>query len=205
MTVYLASNNPHKARELQALAGVGRRPFALRTAKDIGGMPDVAEDTGTFEGNAKVKARALHRQAPQGCGVLSDDSGLCVDALGGLPGVESAYFAGKAGNPKANLDLLIERLKGVSPARRTAHFVCVLVFIDPTGREFLFEGRCDGTLLERPEGSQGFGYDPLFVPAGHKATFSAMAPETKNSLSARGRAWTAFTSWFKATCADQLS
>jgi XTP/dITP diphosphohydrolase len=203
VTVYFASNNPHKAGELQSLAGIGRLPFVFRTAMDIGGMPDVAEDTGTFEGNARVKARALRRLAPGDAGVLSDDSGLCVDALGGQPGVDSAYFAGKPGDPRANLELLVRRLQGVPPARRTAHFVCVLVFIDPAGREFLFEGRCDGTLLERPAGSHGFGYDPLFVPAGHKESFSVLGPETKNSISARSRAWSAFTSWFTASCTDQ--
>jgi XTP/dITP diphosphohydrolase len=158
-------------------------------------MPNVAEDTGTFEGNGLKKARALRPMAPPSCGVLSDDSGLCVDALDGRPGVDSAYFAGKPGNPNANLELLVERMKGIAPPQRSAHFVCVLVYIDPVGGEHLFEGRCDGTLLEAPEGSRGFGYDPLFAPEGHKNSFASLPMKIKNSMSARGRAWHNFSRW----------
>jgi len=189
LTLYLASNNPHKAAELQSLARADGLPFILRPALDLGGMPDVAEDTGTFAGNARKKARALRSTAPEGAGVLADDSGLCVDALGGAPGVDSAYFAGRPGNSKANLELLVDRMRGIPPEGRTAHFVCVLHLIEPGGGESSFEGRCDGRLLDQPSGSQGFGYDPVFVPEGQSASFADLGPETKNRHSARSLAW----------------
>jgi XTP/dITP diphosphohydrolase len=203
INVYLASNNPGKVGELLALAGGDRLPIALRSAREIGGMPAVAEDAGTFEGNARIKALALRPLVPPGSGVLSDDSGLCVDALGGKPGVESAYFAGKPGDMGANLKLLASRMAGVPASRRAAHFVCILFFVDPEGREFSFGGRCDGTILDRPHGSGGFGYDPLFAPLGRRESLAVLSQGEKNSLSARGQAWRKFVCWMQTTYANQ--
>ncbi len=205
ITVYLASNNPGKIGELLALAGGDRLPLVLRSAREVGGMPAVEEDAGTFEGNARIKALALRPLVPPGSGVLSDDSGLCVDALGGRPGVESAYFAGRPGNPAANLALLAGLMKEVPLSERSAHFTCVLVFIDPKGKEFSFEGRCDGTILSAPQGSGGFGYDPLFAPQGLQESFASLSKREKNSLSARGTAWREFVSWMQTTYANQTS
>jgi XTP/dITP diphosphohydrolase len=203
ITVYLASNNPGKVGEFLELAGGDPVPLDLRSARELGGMPAAEEDAGTFGGNARIKAFALRPLVPLGSGVLSDDSGLCVDALGGAPGVESAYFAGRPGDPAANLKLLAKRMEGVPPSRRSAHFTCVLMFIDPEGGEFSFEGRCDGAILDTPQGVGGFGYDPLFAPQGRGESFASLAPGEKNSLSARGRAWRKFMRWIQATYADQ--
>ena len=159
-------------------------------------MPAVVEDTGTFAGNARKKAAALRAVLPADTWVLADDSGLCVDALGGAPGVESAYYAGLQGNSAANLAKLVQTLRDVPEDRRGAHFNCVLVLIDGAGREQIFEGRCDGHLLYEPRGGAGFGYDPLFVPAGHEKSLAEIDEASKNQLSHRGRAWAGLCKWW---------
>jgi XTP/dITP diphosphohydrolase len=196
-SLYVASGNAHKVAELQALAVRDGLPLQLRSAREAGGMPDVVEDTGTFEGNAAKKARALHVRLPAGSGALADDSGLCVDELGGAPGVESAYYAGAAGDPVANLRKLIEVLRGVPAERRGAHFRCVLVLIAPDGAEHVFSGRCDGTLRADPAGGHGFGYDPLFVPAEAEQTFAELPEDQKNRLSHRSLAWARLAEWWR--------
>ncbi len=186
---YLASGNAHKALELQALARAGGTAAEIRSARELGGMPAVAEDAGSFLGNARKKARALRALAPASAWVLADDSGLCVDALGGAPGVESAYYAGPQGDGAANLAKLVAALQGVPDGARGAHFVCVLVALAPDGTEWMFEGRCEGALLRAPRGRAGFGYDPLFVPAGEARSLAELGEERKNQLSHRARAW----------------
>lgn len=191
MKLHLASGNAHKVAEFQSLARASGLDIDIISAKSVGGMPPVIEDTGTFVGNATKKARALLgalNQAP--AWVLSDDSGLCVDALGGAPGVESAYYAGPEGDSAANLKKLVTVLRDTPPGRRTARFVCVLVLLGTDGSEFVAEASCEGSLLPEPVGGAGFGYDPLFVPAGHAATFAEMSDQEKNRLSHRARAWT---------------
>src|ERR1035437_4653587 len=163
MKLYLASGNAHKVQEFQALADASGQGIEIVSAKSVGGMPPVVEDTGTFVGNATKKARALKAILPAEAWVLADDSGLCVDALDGAPGVESAYYAGSQGDSAANLTKLVQTMRDVPEEKRSAHFVCVLVLIDGVGRERVFEGRCDGQLLHEPRGGAGFGYDPLFV------------------------------------------
>jgi XTP/dITP diphosphohydrolase len=195
---FLASGNPHKAAEFQALADSGMLPVAIIPAREIGGMPAVAEDTGTFEGNARKKAMALRGKAPREAWVLADDSGLCVDALGGRPGVESAYYAGPKGDGAANLSKLVDALRGVPAPKRSAHFVCVLYVAGPGGEEFVFRGRCEGRLLEEPRGSDGFGYDPLFVPEGCELSFAELGDAAKNRLSHRAKAWETFADWVRA-------
>ena len=165
------------------------------SAAAIGGMPPVVEDTGLFAGNARKKARALQERLPAGAWALADDSGLCVDALGGAPGVESAYYAGPRGSGAENLAKLVTVLRDVPDGRRAAHFTCVLVLIGPDREEHVFEGRCDGRLGREPAGGGGFGYDPLFVPVGYERTFAELDPAIKNKLSHRGRAWAALISW----------
>jgi XTP/dITP diphosphohydrolase len=186
--LYLASGNAHKVAELQALAGSSGR-VVIHSAKEVGGMPAVEEDTGTFVGNARKKARALAALLPRGAWALADDSGVCVDELGGAPGVESAYFAGPQGDAAANLAKLTDVMRGIPAARRGASFVCVLLVIDATGAEHVFEGRCEGRLLDEPRGGAGFGYDPLFVPEGFTASYAELGDEVKNRLSHRARAW----------------
>jgi XTP/dITP diphosphohydrolase len=199
MRLYLASGNAHKAREFQALADAGGLPVEVISAVAIGGMPPVAEDTGTFSGNARKKARALMARLPAGAWAMADDSGLCVDALGGAPGVESAYYAGPHASGAENLTKLVTTMREVPDEQRAAHFVCVLAVAGPEGEEQLFEGRCDGHLRREPAGTGGFGYDPLFVPDGFDRTFAELGDEDKNRLSHRGRAWSKLAAWLLAT------
>jgi XTP/dITP diphosphohydrolase len=154
-------------------------------------MPHVDEDTGTFVGNARRKAQALKAILPPDAWVLADDSGVCVDALDGGPGVESAYFAGPQGDSAANLRKLVEVMREVPAGNRAAHFRCVLVLLRPDGTEQIFEGRCEGVLGMEPVGGSGFGYDPLFIPAGFDRTYAQLSEAEKNQISHRGRAWAA--------------
>jgi XTP/dITP diphosphohydrolase len=161
-------------------------------------MPAVREDSGTFAGNAAKKARALRPLLPPGAWALADDSGLCVDALGGAPGVESAYFAGPQGDSAANLAKLVAAMRGVPAGERGAEFVCTLFLCGAGGEERLFEGRCRGSLAGSPRGGRGFGYDPLFVPQGLELTMAEMEPAAKNRISHRGRAWALCVGWLAA-------
>jgi XTP/dITP diphosphohydrolase len=195
---YLASGNAHKALELQALAEESGLAVEIRSARELGGMPPVEEDTGTFLGNARKKALALRALAPPGTWVLADDSGLCVDALGGEPGVESAYYAGPQGDAAANLAKLVATLRAVPDDQRRAHFICVLAAVSPVGDERSFVGRCDGRLLAAPRGSVGFGYDPLFVPEGERQSLGELGEAVKNRMSHRARAWGQLAAWWKA-------
>ena len=193
---FLASANAHKAQELQALAEADGLALRIVSAREAGGMPAVIEDAGSFSGNARKKALALRPKVPREAWVLADDSGLCVDALEGRPGVESAYFAGPQGDAAANLAKLVRELRGVEAARRGAHFVCVLFAAGPDGQERIFEGRCPGRLLLEPRGGDGFGYDPLFAPKGHDSSFAELGA-VKNRISHRARAWEQFAAWVR--------
>ncbi len=199
--IYLATGNGHKVAEMQALANDSQLALRLRSAKEAGGMPEVLEDTGTFLGNARKKARALHAKLGGAQWVLSDDSGLCVDALGGEPGVESAHYAGPGATSAANLTKLLGKLQGVPREQRGAHFICVLFLIEPGGREHNFIGRCDGRLLERERGQAGFGYDPVFVPSESHLTFAELGEAVKNGISHRARAWTKLAEWWRGRAA----
>jgi XTP/dITP diphosphohydrolase len=196
-SVYLASGNTHKVEEFQELATAAALRLEIRSAGAVGGMPAVIEDSGTFIGNARKKALALRPIVPASAWVLADDSGLCVDALGGAPGVESAYFAGPAGDSAANLRHLVEVMRDVPVGRRGAHFQCVLVLLGPGGAEAVFEGRVAGSLALEPRGGAGFGYDPLFVPEGWRQTVAELPADVKHSLSHRGRAWQRLAEWWR--------
>jgi XTP/dITP diphosphohydrolase len=195
MKLYLASGNAHKVQEFQRLADSAGFGIEVLSARVVGGMPEVEEDTGTFVGNARKKAHALRAKLPPESWILADDSGVCVDALGGAPGVESAYFAGPQGDAAANLRKLVEVMKDVPGGQRGAAFVCVLFLIDEQGREHVFEGRCNGTLLREPKGGGGFGYDPIFVPEGRDVSYAELSEAEKNTLSHRGRAWDTLRRW----------
>lgn len=184
--IHLATGNAHKAQEMQALADASG--LALRIAA-AAKMPPVVEDTGTFTGNARKKAQALQALLPPEAWVLADDSGVCVDALDGAPGVESAYFAGPEHAAAANLRKLTEVMRGVPDGARAARFVCVLLLLSPDGTEQVFEGRCEGVLAREPAGGKGFGYDPLFVPAGGDCTYAELTDAEKNRISHRSLAW----------------
>ncbi len=185
LKIHLASGNAHKVREFQELARDSGLAVEIVPAK----MPPVEEDTGTFVGNARKKAAALKTMLPADAWVLADDSGVCVDALGGAPGVESAYFAGPQGDSAVNLRKLVEVMRDVPEEERAARFVCVLVLLGPHGIERACEGRCEGVLAREPAGGAGFGYDPIFVPAGFDKTYAQLTEPEKNQISHRGRAW----------------
>ena len=198
LTFHLASGNAHKVAELQTLADASALGVRILSARAVGGMPAVMEDAGTFVGNARKKALALHARLPAGGWALADDSGVCVDALNGAPGVESAYFAGPQGDAAANLAKLVAVMRAVPPEARGAQFHCVLVAMGPDGEEQVFAGLCPGRLLAAPRGGAGFGYDPLFVPEGSSRTFAELTEQEKNVLSHRARAWAKLAAWVRS-------
>jgi XTP/dITP diphosphohydrolase len=198
MKLFFASGNPHKAAELQSLADAGAVPVQIVSARVVGGMPAVEEDTGTFVGNARKKVLALRSRLPTDAWVLADDSGVCVDALGGEPGVESAYYAGPDGDPVANLAKLVAVMREVPETEREAQFRCVLLVGGPDGAEEIFEGQCGGRLLLEPRGGAGFGYDPLFVPHGYTETYAELGDAVKNRISHRAQAWGRLAEWIRA-------
>jgi XTP/dITP diphosphohydrolase len=196
MKIYFASGNAHKAEELQALAAAAKLEVAIVSAKTLGGMPHVEEDTGTFLGNARKKAFALRALAPAGAWVLADDSGLCVEALGGAPGVDSAYYAGPLGDAAANREKLMATMRRLSPANRGAYFYCLLLLIDPQANQYPFEGRCPGRIIDSFRGAGGFGYDPMFVPTGYERSLAELSQAEKNAVSHRGQAFGEFARWW---------
>lgn len=186
----LATGNPHKAKELEAL--LSDWSVDLRTANDLRQPPAVVEDKHTLEGNARKKA--VEWFAGVDVAVLADDTGLEVDALEGRPGVHSARFAGPEADDAANRTALLAALEG--EANRTAQFRTVLAFNDGTTLR-LFEGICPGRILTEEQGAHGFGYDALFVPEGYERTFAELPPDEKNRVSHRGRALQAFVAFLQ--------
>ena len=191
-TIHLATGNSHKVQEMQRLADASNLPVRIVPAIK---MPVVVEDAGTFVGNARKKAAALRATLPPDAWVLADDSGVCVEALEGAPGVESAYYAGPQHDSSANLNKLVEVMREVPMGKRGASFFCVLVLLGPDGMEFICEGRCTGMLCLEPIGGAGFGYDPLFVPDGFDRTYAQLDEGEKNKISHRGRAWQVLAEW----------
>lgn len=192
--LWLATGNAHKALEMQRLADASGLLVRIRPAEQ---MPAVVEDAGTFVGNARKKAAAVQALLGGEAWVLADDSGVCVDALDGAPGVESAYFAGPQGDAAANLRKLVEVMRDVPAENRAAHFRCVLVLLGPKGEERTFDGRCTGRLAREPRGGSGFGYDPIFVPEGYDRTYAELTDVEKNAISHRGRAFAQLADWWR--------
>jgi XTP/dITP diphosphohydrolase len=182
----VASGNAHKVEEFNCLLEAS--DFEVFSAKVCGGMPDVLEDGDTFGANARIKALALRAIAPKGTWIVSDDSGLEVDALGGAPGIYSARYAGEDASDLRNLNKLLLELEEQPVAQRAARFRCVLCLIDPSGREQFFDGACEGMIAKEPAGAHGFGYDPVFVPKGHSESFAELGEATKSKLSHRALA-----------------
>jgi XTP/dITP diphosphohydrolase len=191
--VVLATRNPGKLRELDRILSSQIRLAGL---EDFPGAPDVPETGATFEENALLKARAI--AAHTGLAAVADDSGLCVDAMNGMPGVLSARWAGGHGDDQANLDLLLAQIADVPDARRGARFVCAAALVAPGGREWVVTGTVEGRLIRVPRGSGGFGYDPIFVPDGFAQTTAEMTAEAKNAISHRGRAFRALAPFIAA-------
>ena len=182
MRVLLATRNAGKIEELQRiLAPYGVELVGLDPDFEPG--PETAPD---FRGNALAKAReaAAHSGLPS----VADDSGLAVDALNGMPGVLSARWAGRHGDDVGNLELLLGQIADVSEDRRTARFVCAAAAVLPDGRELVVEESVEGHIIASPRGTNGFGYDPIFVPEGYEITSAEMTAEEKDAESHRGRA-----------------
>jgi XTP/dITP diphosphohydrolase len=146
---------------------------------------DVEETGTTFEENALLKARYTAKMT--GLPSISDDSGLCIDALGGAPGIFSARWAGKHGDDKANVEKVLDELKDVPDSKRGAYFICVAALVMPDGREQLAQGRFEGNILRAPVGNQGFGYDPIFAPLGMSISSAEMSAQEKDAVSHRGK------------------
>jgi XTP/dITP diphosphohydrolase len=182
----LATRNPGKLAELRRILAAAGVSAAVTDLDDVPGMPEVAETGRSFTDNALLKARAV--AAFTGLPAVADDSGLCVDALNGMPGVLSARWSGSHGDDEANLQLLLAQLADVPAGERGAQFVCVAALVLPSGVEHLTEGTVRGQLTRSPRGSNGFGYDPIFVPDGFELTTAQMSAEEKDKISHRGKA-----------------
>jgi XTP/dITP diphosphohydrolase len=184
----IASRNPHKLRELGRICADW--PVAWLTVADHDGpWPDVEETEDTYVGNAMLKARATARAL--GVAALADDSGIEVDALGGAPGPRSARYAGQPSDDERNLQELLRAVAGVPASGRTARYRCVAAIAWPDGTERHAEGVCEGALVSKRRGERGFGYDPIFVPAGWDVTMAELTDEQKDRISHRGRAFRA--------------
>ncbi len=188
-TIAIASRNVHKLEEIERIC----RDWAVEWLTFRGGndpaWPDVEETADTYLENALMKARAVARAS--GLPALSDDSGIEVDALGGGPGPRSARYAGEREGDERNLRQLMRAVAGIPSSGRTARYRCVAALAFPDGRETHAEGVCEGTLTSKARGTGGFGYDPIFVPAGWDRTMAELTPKEKDRISHRGRAFRA--------------
>jgi XTP/dITP diphosphohydrolase len=201
----LATRNPGKLRELARIltaADSGRLAARLVGLDAFPGAPEVPETGATFEENALLKARAI--AAYTGLPAVADDSGLCVDAMNGMPGVLSARWAGRHGDDQANLNLVLAQLADVPEERLGAQFVCAAALVVPPAdaqepqnpqdgapQEWVVTGQVEGRLIRVPRGTGGFGYDPIFLPDGFDLTTAEMTAEAKDAISHRGRAFRA--------------
>lgn len=178
--IVFATNNPHKLTEIREIIG-GR--FDVLGLADVGCHDDIPETSPTLRGNALQKARWVSER--YGCDCFADDTGLMVDALNGAPGVYSARYAGPGHDSAANMALLLRNMEGVTD--RSARFVTEIALLTG-GREHFFTGAVEGEILTAPQGTAGFGYDPVFRPLGAAVSFAMMTEEEKNAISHRGRA-----------------
>jgi XTP/dITP diphosphohydrolase len=185
----LATRNAGKITELRSILADAGLPHDLVGADAYPDIPDVKETGVTFAENALLKAHALARAT--GHPAIADDSGLCVDVLGGAPGIFSARWTGRHGNDRANLDLLLAQLADIDDPHRRAHFACAAALALPDGTERVVEGRLTGTLRHAPSGAYGFGYDPILQPDGEARTCAEMSAAEKNAISHRGKAFRA--------------
>lgn len=185
MKLIIASNNAHKVGEIKQI--LGSRFDEILSLREAGVCHETIEDGDSFMANSLKKAREIAEIT--GCAALADDSGLCVDALGGAPGIYSARYAGVDSaelRDRANCDLLLKNLAGVSD--RNAHFTCAIALVYPDGREVMAEGYIHGEIIDEFRGENGFGYDPLFLPKGYSRTVAELSESEKNSISHRANA-----------------
>lgn len=187
MQFVLATRNAKKAEELQRILAERSLDIELVTVEQFPGAPEVEETEATFVGNALLKARALCKFT--GLPAIADDSGLCVAALNGDPGVLSARWSGATENvDQANLELVLKQVADVSTANRDANFTCAAVVVFPDGTELVALGIMTGTLLNSAVGENGFGYDPIFAPTGFTKSTAQLLPAEKDEISHRGKA-----------------
>lgn len=184
MKVVLATRNPKKLAEMRRILAETAHDIEVLGLDEVAEYEEPAETEPSFEGNALIKARAC--ASVTNLPSLADDSGLCVDALNGMPGVLSARWSGQG--DAANNALLLQQLGDVPDERRGAQFRCAVALVWPDGREIVEFGVMPGTIVHEPRGAGGFGYDPLFVPEGHTLTSAELSAEEKDSLSHRGKA-----------------
>ena len=182
MRLIIASNNKHKIREIKEI--LGGKFDEIVSLRESGIDHETVEDGKTFAENAYKKAREIAEISGEAS--LADDSGICIDALDGAPGIFSARFAGEHGNDEANNKLVLEKLAGKS--NRSAHYTCAISLVYPDGTHVSSEGYMYGDITESPRGEGGFGYDPLFVLKGESRTVAEMTEEEKNAVSHRRRA-----------------
>jgi XTP/dITP diphosphohydrolase len=187
--IVLATRNAHKVGELRAILADLGVEVDLVGVTEYPEVPDVAETELSFAGNALLKAVAVAEAT--GLPAIADDSGICVDALNGMPGIFSARWAGRHGEDAANLDLLLAQVSDVPDEHRGAQFVCAAALAEPGGRRVVEEGRIDGVLLRERHGAGGFGYDPVFRPNGSTLSTAELSAEEKNRISHRRRAFAA--------------
>jgi XTP/dITP diphosphohydrolase len=183
LKVVLATHNQHKVEEFQRILGASMPNLEI-VAYD---GPQPVENGISFAENALIKARAA--AAHTGLVALADDSGICVDVLGGAPGIFSARWAGAHGDGDANLRLLLDQLSDIAEEHRGGHFTAAIALADPSGSEAVVEGIWPGRVATEPRGEHGFGYDPIFLPEGHSVSAAELSPDAKNAESHRARAF----------------
>lgn len=181
-TIVFATHNAHKASEIRDIL---KDRFIVKTLTDINLFDEIPENGNTFEENSFIKADYVRSRVPENTMCIADDSGLMVEALGGMPGVFSARYAGEPSDDKRNVQKLLDALRGVE--NRKARFVTVITAVvdDEVHR---FRGEIEGRIIDECRGSNGFGYDPVFVPDGYDVTFAQLPAEVKNTISHRARA-----------------
>jgi XTP/dITP diphosphohydrolase len=195
----LATANQAKLAELTRILEAGHVDVELVSQATFPDAPDIRETGATFAENALLKARAIATFT--GLPAVADDSGLCVDALNGMPGVLSARWSGGHGDDEANLRLVLGQLADVPEERRGAHFACTAALVLPSGREHVTQGIVEGRLIHEPRGHNGFGYDPIFVPDSAELTTAEMSATDKDRISHRGKALRAIAPVIAATVA----
>lgn len=182
----LATRNAKKLAELDRLLASAGLDVEILGSDAFSDLPEIEETGSTFAENSLIKARAV--AAHTGLIAIADDSGLCVDALDGQPGIYSARWAGPGATDESNLDLVLEQIRDVERAQRTAHFACAAALVLPSGEEYVVQGQVDGVLLTQRRGVGGFGYDPIFLPDGFDITTAEMTSDQKDAISHRGQA-----------------
>ncbi len=198
--ICIATSNAHKISEFREMFANAKLDCDVFGAGELSGFEPPEEDGKTFSENALIKVRAAARIAPKGCFIMADDSGLCVDFLGGEPGVMSARYAGVKGDgaDAANNKKLLKNLEGVPMPDRTARFVCAIALECPNGIEKVFTGKIEGVIDKSECGERGFGYDPLFLLPERGKTTAELTEREKNSISHRGKAFSQTAEFIKS-------